>query len=76
MTPYIKIFCYTVLVASLVSCSDDGEKSCTTCTSEFIQAFELCRESNGDASVDGENTGTNFEVYLQGLQETGVVCGQ
>lgn len=69
---FLGLMCFTLLI----SCGEDDEQTCTTCTSEFTQAFELCRSANGNALVDGENTQTDYDIYLQGLQETGVLCGQ
>ncbi len=59
----------------ILSCSKDDKVTCTTCRSEQTSNFELCKESNGNASVNGEDTGIKYEVYLADLQETGVTCG-
>ncbi|MEM0517468.1 MULTISPECIES: hypothetical protein [Aequorivita] len=64
-----------VLCVGIVSCKKDDGVSCTTCTSPQTANFEVCEESNGNASVNGENTGTPYEVYLQGLIEAGATCG-
>lgn len=58
-----------------LSCSKDDKVSCVSCVSENTPVFELCKESNGNASVNGEDTGVKYEVYLANLQETGVTCG-
>lgn len=59
----------------LFSCNKDEERTCTTCTSELTAPFEVCREPDGTASVNGENTDTNFNTYLEDLQQEGVSCG-
>ena len=66
----LSIFCF-----SIFSCGDDDERTCRFCSSDQTAEFELCRESNGNASVNGEDTGTNYEVYLDGLVEAGANCG-
>jgi len=58
----------------LISCKEDEGRSCTTCSSSVTAAFELCKESNGNASVNGEDTDTEYDAYLSGLQEEGVQC--
>jgi len=58
-----------------VSCSNEDKVTCTTCQSEQTPNFELCKESNGNASVNGEDTGVKYDIYLANLQETGVTCG-
>ena len=67
---------FTFLVITLfASCNKDESRSCTTCTSDLTAAFEVCKESDGTASVNGENTGTSYDAYLDALQETGASCG-
>ena len=70
----------TLLLLSLffmmtVSCSNEDKVTCTTCRSDQTPDFELCKESNGNASVNGEDTGVKYDIYLANLQETGVSCG-
>ncbi len=48
---------------------------CTNCSAPETLDFQVCRESNGNASVDGEDTGTQYEVYIDGLREAGASCG-
>lgn len=60
----------------ILSCKKDDGVSCLTCTSEATIAFELCKESDGNASVNGENTNTPYHVYLNDLEEEGVLCVQ
>jgi len=67
--------CSITFFLSLNSCKKDDAVTCTTCTSADTLSFELCRESDGNASVNGENTGTAYDAYLSDLQGTGVECG-
>ncbi len=59
----------------MISCSDDKSRTCTTCNSPQTTSFELCQESNGNASVNGEDTGVSYAVYLADLEADGTVCG-
>ena len=59
----------------LASCNKEESLTCTTCTSDLTAEFEVCREPDGTAAVNGENTGTDYNVYLEALQETGASCG-
>ena len=59
----------------LISCGNDDERTCRFCVSEQTPEFELCKETNGNASVNGEDTGTNYEAYLNDLIEAGASCG-
>jgi hypothetical protein len=67
----IWIICFT----SLFSCKKDDTKTCTNCSSDQTLTFELCRESNGNASVNGQDTGTDYDLYLADLEATGTNCG-
>ena len=60
---------------AIFSCKKDDAVTCTTCSSPDTLSFELCQESDGNASVNGENTGTPYDTYLSELQVTGVQCG-
>ncbi|NCT18343.1 MAG: hypothetical protein COZ75_13670 [Flavobacteriaceae bacterium CG_4_8_14_3_um_filter_34_10] len=66
----------SILVWSLIfsSCKGDGNPSCITCDAELTNSFELCKESDGTASVNGENTGVSYSIYLDGLLNEGVTC--
>ncbi|PQB05445.1 hypothetical protein [Aureitalea marina] len=57
------------------SCKEDDSTSCLNCSSQATPDFELCRQSNGNASVNGEDTGTPYDQYLEDLQEAGASCG-
>jgi len=64
-----------LIITSLYSCNEDDSVTCTTCNSPQTTSFEVCRDSNGNASVNGEDTGTNYDVYIAGLEEAGATCG-
>jgi hypothetical protein len=57
------------------ACQDDEGRGCTTCSQSQTVDFELCENGNGEAVVNGENTGTNYDVYLENLRAEGVECG-
>lgn len=61
---------------SVLSCKKDDGRSCTTCSSTETTDFQVCEESNGNASVNGQDTGTSFDIYIADLKEVGVECGQ
>lgn len=54
---------------SVSSCKDDDTVTCVTCSNDQTLDFTLCREANGDASVNGEDTNQDYNVYLANLQE-------
>jgi hypothetical protein len=60
---------------SIFSCKKDDGRSCTTCSSPNTTDFQVCEESNGNASVNGQNTGTPYNDYVQGLEDAGASCG-
>jgi len=70
-----KILLFVGLVFFLFSCKKDDGRSCTICSSPETANFEVCEESNGNASVNGEDTGTSFNVYISDLRDVGVDCG-
>lgn len=66
-----------ILTSLLVlACGSDDSKSCTTCTSDQTIPFTICEESDGNASVNGENTGVAYATYIHGLIEAGASCGE
>ena len=70
------LFCLLASISlAITACEDDEGSSCINCSSDATPDFELCRQSNGNASVNGEDTGTPYNQYLENLQETGVRCG-
>ena len=58
-----------------ISCKEDDSRSCTTCNSPQTMAFEVCEESDGNASVNGEDTEIRYDIYIEGLLEAGATCG-
>ena len=69
----------TLLLLSLffmmtTSCSKEDKVSCTTCRSDQTPDFELCKESNGNASVNGEDTEVPYTIYLSDLENNGIIC--
>ncbi|NNM24057.1 MAG: hypothetical protein HKO54_10950 [Flavobacteriaceae bacterium] len=76
MRQYLKpILLMLVLCTATLSCKKDDARVCTTCSSDITPTFQLCRESNGNASVNGEDTGTDYDLYLDDLEATGTNCG-
>lgn len=61
---------------TVFSCKKDDARSCMTCSSPETGPFEICNESDGTASINGQNTSTPYDEYLSGLQESGAECGQ
>jgi len=59
------------------SCKEDDTslQSCVTCNSPQTTPFEVCENSSGNAMVNGEDTGTEYSVYIEGLKEAGASCG-
>lgn len=70
----LSLCCFTAALL-FSSCEDDQDVSCIVCSSPETASFELCRDQNGNATVNGENTNTDYDEYLAGLQESGVACG-
>ncbi len=64
-----------VVFLFLFSCKKEDSVTCNTCNSLQTTSFEVCRESNGNASVNGEDTGTSYDEYITGLEEAGATCG-
>lgn len=64
-----------LFVVTALACNKDDERTCRFCSSDQTPEFELCREPNGNASVNGEDTGTSYEAYLNDLVEAGASCG-
>ena len=70
----------TFLLISIVlasSCKKDDSllQSCVTCNSQQTTPFEVCENSDGNATVNGEGTGTDFDTYIEGLLDAGATCG-
>jgi len=76
MRVVLSLFLLLLCCSSLLqSCGKDDNSSCTICSSEQTEDFEVCRESNGEASVNGEDTDTDYDVYIADLEEAGTECG-
>ena len=60
---------------SIFSCKKDDGISCTTCTSPETSDFQVCKQNDGNASVNGQNTGTPYDAYISGLEQAGASCG-
>ena len=58
----------------MTSCGDDDNVSCVSCSNDVTLDFTLCREANGDASVNGQDTDTDYDVYLANLTQEGTSC--
>ncbi|MDP2686862.1 MAG: hypothetical protein Q8O62_06550 [Aequorivita sp.] len=68
---------FILLLCSLFffSCKKDDGVSCTSCSSPETASFQVCKESDGNASVNGQNTGTPYNTYISGLEQAGASCG-
>ncbi len=71
----ITFFVLLVLTLSFFSCKKDDGVSCTTCSSPETSSFQVCEENDGNASVNGQNTGTPYDNYISGLKQAGASCG-
>lgn len=71
----ITFFGLLVLTLSFFSCKKDDGVSCTTCSSPETSSFQVCEENDGNASVNGQNTGTPYDSYISGLEQAGASCG-
>jgi len=70
-----KVFFILSIFSLLVfSCKSDDTVVCSNCSSEITPQFELCKEANGNASVNGEDTGVKYNIYREGLVNEGVSC--
>ena len=70
-----KLAILLLFTITAVACNKDDDRTCRFCSSDQTPEFELCKESNGNASVNGEDTGTNYEAYFSDLVEAGANCG-
>ena len=75
MNLFLKSIFIIAISSSILSCKKDDGGGCVTCTSAQTTAFEVCENSNGNATVNGENTNTSFEVYIDDLVNAGASCG-
>lgn len=73
--PSQNLFWLGLLLFIFTACSKDkSELECLICTGEANMPFELCEDRNGNATVNGESTQTDYQVYLTNLQKDEVVC--
>ncbi|PKA82959.1 hypothetical protein ATE92_1102 [Ulvibacter sp. MAR_2010_11] len=70
-----RILTFLILYIVCFSCKKDDTQTCISCSSPQTATFEVCDDGNGNATVNGENTGTSFEVYVAGLEAAGANCG-
>lgn len=66
------VFSFTIFLSS---CKKDDGRSCVSCSSSQTPNFEVCEESDGTASVNGQNTGTSYSIYISNLEAVGTNCG-
>ncbi len=59
----------------MITCKEDDSRSCTTCNSPQTQEFEVCEDGDGNASVNGEDTGVRYDIYISDLIAAGATCG-
>ena len=64
-----------VIIVVFFSCKEDDTVSCTICNSPQTQSFEVCEEDSGNASVNGEDTGVRYDIYIADLIAAGATCG-
>jgi hypothetical protein len=69
------LFAAFLFCLSISSCKKDEGGGCITCSSTETTDFQVCENSDGNAVVNGENTGTPYDVYIAGLEEAGANCG-
>lgn len=75
MRRYTPFFVGFVFLALFPGCKGDDARTCLSCSSPNTADFQVCDEGDGNASVNGENTGTPFDVYISGLEDAGANCG-
>lgn len=64
-----------VFALSIFSCKKDDAVTCISCSSPETSNFQVCEENDGNASVNGQNTGTPYGIYIQDLELAGASCG-
>ena len=64
-----------IILTLLFSCKEDDTRSCTTCNSPQTQEFEVCEDGDGNATVNGEDTGVRYDIYISDLIAAGANCG-
>lgn len=73
-----KAFLVAAIISAITiqSCKKDEGGGCTTCSSPETASFQVCEENNGNASVNGQNTGTPYDTYISDLESAGASCGK
>jgi len=64
---------YLLVLASifaLLSCEKDDQK-CTTCTTSNQEEIAICELENGNAEVNGQDTGQEYDTYIDIIEDTG-----
>lgn len=64
----MKKFLFILLLVVFVSCSSDDDKDCITCKVSGISFGEACKGENGNAFLEGEDTGVAFEEYAEVIE--------
>lgn len=71
---------FSALILGLVfttSCNKDddggGDDGCQTCDGYTIEGIDfpeqrVCEDDNGNAVVDGQDTGTDYDQYIEALE--------
>ena len=65
----IKKLSLLLVLSALFSCKGDDNVSCVTCSNAQTLDFTVCNEADGDASVNGQDTGQSYDVYIANLQQ-------
>ncbi len=65
------LLAFVVLGAlSLTSCGDDDD--CKTCSDVLgLTEIKVCKLDNGNAEVDGTDTGTDYDTYISAYEIAG-----
>ena len=72
----ILVFCLAFFLAiALNACKNDDGGTCVSCSSSQTPTFVVCEESDGTASVNGQNTGISYTEYISNLVAVGTDCG-
>lgn len=65
----IKLAAIFVFSSLIFSCKGDDNVSCVSCSNAQTLDFIVCNEANGNASVNGQDTGQDYDVYISNLQQ-------
>ncbi len=69
-----RILATIIILVIVLSCKEDDTVSCIICNSSQTIPFEVCEESNGNASVNGESTEIRYAIYIADLEAAGAIC--